>query len=52
MYDAFPDFLRWMPNVEKVIRYDKHTEKADAKIKEADLILCLDFNVSDDGPKT
>ena len=45
--DAFPDFLRWMPNVEKVIRYDKHTEKADAKIKEADLILCLDFNVSD-----
>lgn len=44
--DAFPDFLRWMPNTEKVIRYDKHQEQADALLREAELIFCLDFNES------
>ena len=27
--DQFPDFLMWMPNTEKIIRYDKHKDKGD-----------------------
>lgn len=45
--DAFPDYLRWLPNVEKVVRYDKHQERGDASLKEADLVFCLDFNTTD-----
>ena len=45
--DAFPDFLRWLPNVEKIVRYDKHQEMVDKKLQEADLIFGLDFNVTD-----
>lgn len=45
--DAFPDYLRWLPNVEKVVRYDKHQERVDASLKEADLVFCLDFNTTD-----
>jgi phosphoesterase RecJ-like protein len=43
--DQYPDFLLWMPNSEKIIRYDKHTEYADLLLKTADVIYCLDFNV-------
>ena len=45
--DAFPDFLRWLPNVEKIVRYDKHQELVDKRLQEADLIFGLDFNVTD-----
>lgn len=44
--DAYPDFLKWLPNTEKVIRYDKHKEDADKIMAEAELIFCLDFNAS------
>lgn len=42
--DNFPDFLRWMPNTEKIVRYDKYPEKAGLLVRQADLIFCLDFN--------
>ena len=42
--DQFPDFLQWMPNTEKIVRYDKHKEKCDMLFKIADLVFCLDFN--------
>lgn len=42
--DAFPDFLLWLPNSEKIVRYDKHPEKGDALLETADLVFCLDFN--------
>ena len=42
--DQFPDFLRWMPGVETIMRYDKHSDEADAIIADADVIFCLDFN--------
>ena len=42
--DQYPDFLTWMPNSEKIVRYDKHREKCDMLFKIADLIICLDFN--------
>lgn len=42
--DQYPDFLSWMPNTEKIVRYDKHREKCDMLFKIADLIFCLDYN--------
>ena len=42
--DQYPDFLLWLPNTEKVVRYDKHREKCDMLFKIADLVFCLDFN--------
>ncbi|WP_033148563.1 bifunctional oligoribonuclease/PAP phosphatase NrnA [Prevotella sp. P6B1] len=42
--DQYPDFLKWLPNTEKIVRYDKHTEKGDMLLKIADLVFCLDFN--------
>lgn len=42
--DQYPDFLLWMPNTEKIVRYDKHKEKGDMLFKIADLVFCLDYN--------
>ena len=42
--DQYPDFLHWLPNSEKIVRYDKHPSKCDMLFKIADLIVCLDFN--------
>ena len=42
--DQFPDFLQWLPNTEKIVRYDKHHDKSDMLFKIADLVFCLDFN--------
>lgn len=42
--DLFPDFLKWMPGTEKIVRYDKHTEQVNEAFAQADLVFCLDFN--------
>ena len=42
--DQYPDYLQWLPNSEKIIRYDKHREGCDWTLAHADLIFCLDFN--------
>lgn len=42
--DQYPDFLRWMPNTERILRYDKHTAEGDELIAKADLIFLLDLN--------
>ena len=42
--DQYPDFLQWLPNSEKIVRYDKHRNKCDILFKIADLIFCLDYN--------
>lgn len=42
--DMFPDFLQWMPNSEKIVRFDKRKEMAQLVFKTADLVFCLDFN--------
>ena len=44
--DQFPDFLLWLPNTEKIVRYDKHREKCDMLFKIADLVFCLDYNAT------
>ena len=42
--DKFPDFLQWMPGTERIVRYDKHTERVEEAFAQADLVFCLDFN--------
>jgi len=42
--DQFPDYLRWLPNSEKLVRYDKHHEDCNATLARTDLVFCLDFN--------
>lgn len=42
--DQYPDFLQWLPNTEKIVRYDKHKEKCDMLLKISDLAFCLDYN--------
>lgn len=42
--DAYPDFLKWMPGIEKIVRYDKHKESVEMAMQKADLLFCLDFN--------
>ena len=44
--DQYPDFLQWLPNTEKIIRYDKHPAKCDMLFKIADLVFCLDYNAT------
>ena len=44
--DQYPDFLQWLPNSDKLIRYDKHKEGCDWTLQHADLIFCLDFNAT------
>jgi len=44
--DQYPDYLQWLPNSEKIIRYDKHCQGCDWTLANADLIFCLDFNTA------
>ncbi len=37
-------FLSWMPGAEKVVDFEKETEKAMALVEAAQFIFCLDFN--------
>ena len=52
--DAYPDFLAWLPGAQEVIRFDKHSEKAELMIAMADVIFAMDYNalsrVDDMGP--
>ena len=42
--DQYPDYLLWLPNTEKIVRYDKRRDYVDMVMKIADLVFCLDFN--------
>jgi len=42
--DQYPNFLHWLPYSDKIIRYDRAKERANALIKNADTIFFLDFN--------
>ncbi len=42
--DQYPDNLQWLPNSEKIVRYDKRSDYVDMVLKIADLVFCLDFN--------
>ena len=40
----YPDFLNWMPGCPDVIDYEADKVRADAVLKEAEWLFCLDFN--------
>ena len=42
--DQYPDYLQWLPNSEKIVRYDKRKDYVDTLLKVCDLVICLDFN--------
>lgn len=40
----FPEFLKWMPAAETILKFDMQTEQALQKIEAAQVIFTLDFN--------
>lgn len=40
----FPDFLKWMKDAKDVLAYVNAREKSSKIIKEASMLICLDFN--------
>ncbi|MBO6145078.1 MAG: DHH family phosphoesterase [Prevotella sp.] len=42
--DQYPDYLHWLPNTDKIVRYDKRRDYIDMLLRVADLVFCLDFN--------
>ncbi len=42
--NEYPDFLKWVPGEETIVKYDSQSKNATTKIQEADLIFTLDFN--------
>ena len=40
----YPEFLKWMPNEETILKYDSQTETCNAIINKAEIIFTLDFN--------
>ena len=46
MPNRFPDFLQWMPGAPDIVRYDKHADKADAILRQADLLWVCDMNAA------
>lgn len=42
--NSFPSFLSWMPGAEDILVFEQQQETATQKMKNADLIICTDFN--------
>ncbi|WP_417444290.1 DHH family phosphoesterase [Joostella sp.] len=40
----YPEFLKWMPGEETIVKYEFQKDLASRKIKEAELVFTLDFN--------
>lgn len=40
----FPDFLKWLPESDSILVFEKATKQATKAIKDAELIFTLDFN--------
>ncbi len=40
----FPDFLKWIPESDSILIYDKNIEEANRQIEKADLLFSLDYN--------
>jgi phosphoesterase RecJ-like protein len=40
----YPEFLKWLPNNDSIIRYEDNKTKSDDLISNADIIFALDFN--------
>jgi bifunctional oligoribonuclease and PAP phosphatase NrnA len=42
----YPEFLQWLPGVDKVIDFEKSPEKATELISSCEVLFCLDFNTT------
>src|ERR1044071_2189784 len=42
--NSFPDFLQWLPGIERVINFQEEEEKTKKILDTADIIFTLDFN--------
>ncbi len=42
--NEYPDFLKWVPGEESILKFSCDTEISKSKIKDADIIFTLDFN--------
>ncbi|MGB3606604.1 DHH family phosphoesterase [Psychroserpens sp.] len=42
--NEYPDFLKWMPGEDSILKYEYQKEYCDDKLNAADLIFTLDFN--------
>lgn len=40
----YPEFLKWMPEESKILKYDSQKEQSDELINKAEIIFTLDFN--------
>lgn len=40
----YPDFLKWVPGENSIMKYDSQTRECDALINNAEIIFTLDFN--------
>jgi bifunctional oligoribonuclease and PAP phosphatase NrnA len=40
----YPNFLKWIPGEDSILKHDYQTKVCDAYIKDADIIFTLDFN--------
>jgi len=40
----YPDFLAWMPGADDILIHDIEPDGTNMKLKQADIIFCLDFN--------
>lgn len=40
----YPDFLKWFASTVNIINYDSDKKSAKAVLKEADVLVCVDFN--------
>ncbi|MCF6185388.1 MAG: DHH family phosphoesterase [Bacteroidales bacterium] len=44
MPNDFPDFLNWMPDADKILRFDNQENESKNLIKKADVLIFCDFN--------
>lgn len=42
--NRFPDFLQWMPGASDIVRYDRHPDRGDDLLRQADLLWVCDMN--------
>jgi phosphoesterase RecJ-like protein len=42
--DEFPHFLKWLPESENILVYERERSRAEKALKKADVVFCLDFN--------
>ena len=43
--NQYPAFLHWLPGNEQVLVYERKAKESRKHLREADLVLCLDFNM-------